>query len=77
MVSRISKTETLTGKKLWGQFKIAGVLRGRPISILVDSGLSGDFIHNELVQELNIPYRKKKEPYSLSGFDGKNAEYGE
>ncbi|KAF4306721.1 hypothetical protein GTA08_BOTSDO05973 [Botryosphaeria dothidea] len=77
MVSRTSETETLTGPNLWKQFKTQGILNGVPTRILIDTGSSGNFIHNELVQKMNIPYRKKQEPYPLSGFDGSQAAYGE
>ncbi|EKG16314.1 Peptidase aspartic [Macrophomina phaseolina MS6] len=77
MVSRTSNTEILTGLNLWKQFKTKETLNGRPISILIDTGSSGNFIHNEFMEQCKILYRKKKEPYPLSGFDGKSSVYGE
>lgn len=47
----------------------------RPFTALINSGTQGNFISLMIVNRYKIPWEMKREPYSLSTFDGQEVIY--
>ena len=48
-----------------------GILAGRPVRILLDSGASANFIDDKLVQELSLPTIPLSSPVTVRVADGR------
>ncbi|KAL0937059.1 reverse transcriptase domain protein [Colletotrichum truncatum] len=58
------------------QMKITVNLGGYTTQVLIDSGAQGNFIAPRIVQQREIPWNQKQNPYRLRNVEGKEVEYG-
>nr|XP_036581414.1 reverse transcriptase domain protein [Colletotrichum truncatum]KAF6789765.1 reverse transcriptase domain protein [Colletotrichum truncatum] len=56
--------------------KITVNLGGYTTQVLIDSGAQGNFIAPRIVQQREIPWNQKQNPYRLRNVEGKEVEYG-
>ena len=56
--------------------ELEGVLSGRPVKILLDSGASANFIDVQLVQELSLPTVPISSPVTVRVADGRTSVVG-